>query len=157
MKDHKSLKSSTKSIDIKTWYFFQLFDTHKYLQNPNQFTSLYDTYADVKQCGYNYQTIQILIFLSNDTDTDIYVKRYWYWYWYWYSCQTILIRYWYSCRMILIWYWYSFERYWYDTDTAVEWYWYETETYFLENLTTLIYIYILCFNIYIRLIIINNY
>ena len=34
-----------------------------------QFTSLYDTYAAVKRCGYNYQTI--LILLSNDTDTAI--------------------------------------------------------------------------------------
>ena len=44
-----------------------------------QFTSLYDTYAAVKPCGYNYQTILIVIdtyfcqtilrLLSNDTDT----------------------------------------------------------------------------------------
>ena len=34
-----------------------------------QFTSLYDTYAAVKRCGYNYQTILIVILLSNDTDT----------------------------------------------------------------------------------------
>ena len=120
MKDHKSLTSSTKIIDIKTWYFFQLFDIHKYLQNPNQFTSLYDTYAAVKQCGYNYQTILILILLSNDTDTDTAVKRYWY------DTDTVSN----------------------DTDTAVEWYWYDTETYFLENLTTLIYIYV-CIYIYI--------
>ena len=71
MKDHKSLKSSTKIIDIKTRYFYQLFDTHKYLQDPNQFTSLYDTYAAVKRCGYNYQTILIVILLSNNTETSV--------------------------------------------------------------------------------------
>ena len=36
-----------------------------------QFTSLYDTYADVKRCGYNYQTILIVILLSNNTETSV--------------------------------------------------------------------------------------
>ena len=38
-----------------------------------QFTSLYDTYAAVKRCGYNYQTILILS-VSFDNDTS--VKQY---------------------------------------------------------------------------------
>ena len=36
-----------------------------------QFTSLYDTYAAVKRCGYNYQTILIVILLSNNTETSV--------------------------------------------------------------------------------------
>ena len=37
-----------------------------------EFTSLYDTYAAVKRCGYNYQTI--LQYHYHDSDTS--VKQY---------------------------------------------------------------------------------
>ena len=35
------------------------------------YITLYDTYDAVKRCGYNYQTILIVILLSNNTEASV--------------------------------------------------------------------------------------